>query len=302
MESEVFVWLVRMAEILLISFTLGRLLCCWSKKKGCDFDSNKRLACVDWYFFFPLFSFTLLFTIFWFLFSCPLTLAPSLFLFNACLCIRNGMRYLAVSKNVTSLSLPMNFFVCCCCSFFRWPRFWRWLLLPISHFLNRIKNSTNLYRFAILTNFNVDNNRVTARLLSVPAFCIFFSLLCLCSRNSNDKENSYLNSNLNMNQMNCNIYYSTPISSLGKITCLIIWQHQLNYRHWCSLMSSNVWPFVQTFSLHGDSFFSLFFILLFFAVFFYWLPVFIRISFYNHPFVVSLSIERAIYFDSLFKW
>lgn len=59
------------------------------------------------------------------------------YFFSTPVYIRNGMRYLAVSKNVTSLSLPMNLFVC----FFLWASaFWFRQLCPISHFPNRIKN------------------------------------------------------------------------------------------------------------------------------------------------------------------
>lgn len=101
----------------------------------------------------------------------------------------------------------------------------------------------------------------------MPVFYFpFDTLLAWLQKVITKKTTSSLNSNLNVNRMNCNIYYSTQILSLGKITCLIIWQHQLNYRHWCSLMSSNVWPIVQIFRLHGDCFFSLFFS----SSFFHW--------------------------------
>lgn len=252
MESEVFVWLVRMAKILLISFTLGRLLCCWSKKGLWIWLQQK--TCLRWLiFFFPLFSFTLLFTIFWFLFSCPLTLAPSLFLFNACLHKKRNAVF--GSKQKCHIVISSHEFLCLLASVLALVNFF-----PFHIFHTGSKTRTNLYRFAILTNFNVDNNRVTARLLSVPTF---YALAKVMTK----KMNSNLNSNLNMNQMNCNIYYSTPISSLGKITCLIIWQHQLNYRHWCSLMSSNVWPFVQTFKFTWRFFFQFVFSPLFFLSF-----------------------------------
>lgn len=158
---------MRVAEILLIPFTLGRLLC------RCEFDSKKRavnltptkdsLELIDIFLLF-LFQFTLLFTIFWFLFSCPLTLASSLFLFNACLHKKRSAVF--GSKQKCHFVISSHEFLC----FFFFLSFYVGLGFGFGEFFpfpispNRIKNSTNLYRFTILTNFNVDNNRFTAKL------------------------------------------------------------------------------------------------------------------------------------------